>query len=265
MKKYLLAAVAVAAFATPAAARDNSGYFGLEVGALFPQDNAVRVDGENEFDVEYKMGVDGDLIAGYDWGLIRAEAELGYKRGEHDEYSDGSESIDADGRTSVYSGMVNLLLDFGNEESANFYVGGGAGIAWGTVSLEADEEIEDRIVVKDSNLAWQVIAGVRVPAWTHFDIGLKYRYFSAGRIGDTFEGDSISHRFRSHSILASLIYNFAPPPPPPLPPAPLPPPPPPPPPPATQTCPDGTVIRASDACPVPPPPPPPPAPEPERG
>ena len=48
------------------------------------------------------------------------------------------------------------------------------------------------------------------------------------------------------------------------------PPPPPPPPapepvaPATQTCPDGTVILATDVCPAPPPPPPP-APEPERG
>ena len=43
------------------------------------------------------------------------------------------------------------------------------------------------------------------------------------------------------------------------------PPPPPPPPPATQTCGDGSVILATDACPAPPPPPPPPAPEPERG
>jgi len=44
-----------------------------------------------------------------------------------------------------------------------------------------------------------------------------------------------------------------------------PPPPPPPPPPATQTCPDGSVILATDACSVPPPPPPPPPPAPERG
>ena len=51
--------------------------------------------------------------------------------------------------------------------------------------------------------------------------------------------------------------------------APPPPPPPPPPPapeaPATQTCADGSVILATDSCPLPPPPPPPPAPEPERG
>ena len=44
------------------------------------------------------------------------------------------------------------------------------------------------------------------------------------------------------------------------------PPPPPPPLPASQTCPDGTVIAVTDACPVPPPPPPPPpAPGGERG
>jgi hypothetical protein len=43
-----------------------------------------------------------------------------------------------------------------------------------------------------------------------------------------------------------------------------PPPPPPPAPPATQTCPDGSVILATDVCPAPPPPPPPP-PAAERG
>ena len=93
MKKLLLAAVAVAAIATPAAARDNSGYFGIEVGALFPRDQNVRIDGENEFKINYKMGVDGDLIAGYDWGLIRGEAELGYKRGEHDAEDAGCSAV----------------------------------------------------------------------------------------------------------------------------------------------------------------------------
>jgi TonB-dependent receptor len=60
---------------------------------------------------------------------------------------------------------------------------------------------------------------------------------------------------------AGLRVAFTPPPPPP----PAPPPPPPPPPPATQTCADGSVILATDACPAPPAPPPPPPPAPERG
>jgi iron complex outermembrane receptor protein len=50
------------------------------------------------------------------------------------------------------------------------------------------------------------------------------------------------------------------PPPPAAEPAPLPPPPP-----ATQTCADGSVMLATESCPVPPPPPPPPPPAPERG
>ena len=38
MKKYLLAAVAAAAIATPAYARDGSGYFGVEGGIMLPKD-----------------------------------------------------------------------------------------------------------------------------------------------------------------------------------------------------------------------------------
>jgi iron complex outermembrane receptor protein len=56
-------------------------------------------------------------------------------------------------------------------------------------------------------------------------------------------------------FVAGFTYKFAAPPPPP-PPVVLPPPPPPAP--ATQTCADGSVILATDACPAPPPPPPPP-------
>jgi iron complex outermembrane receptor protein len=77
----------------------------------------------------------------------------------------------------------------------------------------------------------------------------------------------LKYQVYGRRFLAGATYKFgqheAPPPPPP-PPAP-PPPPPPPPPPATQTCPDGSVILATDTCPAPPPPPPPPAPAPERG
>ncbi len=72
------------------------------------------------------------------------------------------------------------------------------------------------------------------------------------------------HTFgRRYMLGATYKFGGSAPPPPPLA-APLPPPPPAPPP-ATQTCPDGSVILATDACPAPPPPPPPPPPEPERG
>jgi outer membrane immunogenic protein len=83
------------------------------------------------------------------------------------------------------------------------------------------------------------------------------------------EGSYSNYRTNSSRITAliSLGLRFGasdvlPPPPPPPPPAPVEVAPPPP---ATQTCPDGSVVLATDACPVPPPPPPPPPAEPVRG
>ena len=94
MKCYLLAAACAAALvASPAAARDHSGYFGIEVGAMwankshlsatFPTDGGTV---ELTQTVKHKLGVDGDLIAGYDFGMFRAEFEAGHKWAKHDSY-----------------------------------------------------------------------------------------------------------------------------------------------------------------------------------
>ena len=262
--KYLLAGAALAAIAVPAQARDHSWYFGIEAGALFARDDSLHESGPNGgdlVDINYKTGVDGDLIMGYDFGMFRAEFEGGYKWAKISDFDIDGRRLDGNGHTSGYTTMVNGMLDLGQNEVWNFYVGAGAGFGWmheHSVIGNFQGDVRD-----NGKFVWQGIAGVRYAAFRYFDIGLKYRYFDAGTLSDS----GLSTKFRSHSILASLIYNFSPaevPPPPPPPPPPLPPPPPPAPP-ATQTCPDGSVILATDTCPAPPPPPPPPAPTPERG
>ncbi|MBA3512579.1 outer membrane beta-barrel protein [Sphingomonas sp.] len=270
MTRYLLAATALAtalaAIASPAVARDRSAYFGLEVGALFVKDTDVGLDDDDMFDddfhIDHKLGVDGDMIAGYDFGMFRAEAELGYKRSEHDEYDLGSGAFDADGRSSVYSLTLNAMVDLGPDEGFQFTAGAGAGLAQVIHVLEDDD---DALKIKDRGFAWQLIAGVRAPVSQYFDVGAKYRYFDAGNVSDRDEGIRLDSDYKSHSLLISLIHNFNVPEPP-VPPAPvLAAPPRPPAPPATQTCPDGSVILATDVCPMPPPPPPPPLPGPVRG
>src|SRR3982751_6390285 len=140
MKRYLLAAASVAAFAAaPAAARDHSAYFGLEVGPMWLQDTHIRADGFNVFTIDNKLGVDGDLIAGYDFGIIRAEVEGGHKWAKHDEYSAGSNKIDADDHSRAYSLMGNVLIDLGDNEKVNFYAGGGVGIAWVRQKIDTGE------------------------------------------------------------------------------------------------------------------------------
>ena len=266
--RHLLAFGALTALAltSPAFAKDGSGYVGFDAGLLMPDDTDLDLDDEffedDSFELEHKNGYDIDLIAGYDFGFIRAEGELAWKRAANDEFVDCDDSDDCEGDVDVRSAMANAMVDFGNDKW-NFYVGGGVGYALvrHTLDFEGDGpfDFDDDFKLKDGGFAWQGIAGVRYSFNEMIDAGIKYRYFDTSEMSD--EGADFD--FNSHSILFTFIYNWGgyeappPPPPPPLPP-------PPPPPPATQTCPDGSVILATDACPPPPPPPPPP-PEPERG
>jgi opacity protein-like surface antigen len=274
MRKYLLAAVAAAAIATPAVARDGAPYVGLEAGLLMAEDTDFDLTtdfglgaGQEQFSnaivVNYSPGIDADLIVGYDFGMFRLEGEAAFKRASVDDVTGSfeflsaleeavgenvsSNDFDTDGRLRVLSFMGNALLDFGPDNGLQGYIGGGLGRAQVRIMGSSDGE-----------WAYQGIAGVRLPVGA-LDLGLKYRYFNTGHLsidgGDEDFEAGLTGRLRSHSLLASLIYNF-------VPPAVVvapPPPPPPPPPPATQTCPDGSVILATDICPPPPPPPPPPA------
>lgn len=239
------------------------------------------------FVADYKKGVDVDAIAGYDFGLFRLEGELGYKRTRDKNFSASptllaatntppfsgltASSFNFGDRTRVMSAMLNGLIDYDIAPGVRVYGGGGAGRAR-----------VKTLGQRDTSWAYQLIAGASTAISPNIDLGLKYRYFQTSRLrfsnGAVFTNAATgatststfaeTGKFRSHSLLVSLIFNFGgvaalPPP---MVEAPAPPPPPPPPP-ATQTCEDGSVIEVTAVCPVvptPPPPPPPPA-QGERG
>ena len=287
MRNYLLAATA-AALAGPAFAAANGPYVGVEGGVMFPRTTDLDVilnnttTFDNGYETKFKTGDDVDAIAGYKFGILKLEAEGAYKRAKVKSLGVSTPLITSVGTAAgapvtaadfsvgnhigVTSLMANALLDsnFGNSRFGG-YVGGGAGRAW--ASFAGD---------KDNAWAFQGIAGLRAAVSDHVDAGLKYRYFHTAKLGfnDAFTENAVPFtttakgNFDSHSLLASLTYNFnsaARPEPIPAA-APAPPPPPPPEAPATQTCADGSVILATSACPVaPPPPPPPPATSGERG
>ena len=279
--------------ATPVYAADGSAYAGVEGGVLLPRnlsgDIAVtypstakpqgRVSYNDGVRIKAGTGYDVDAIAGYDFGMFRVEGELGYKHshlsglrlssqlltdlssasGTTPVLTNGAIDLDTP-RATALSGMINGLVDFGADAGIGGYIGAGVG-----------EAHVKRLTDGDTALAWQLIAGVLMPIAANVDAGIKYRYFTTGRLHFDGEFDfgaaefpyTTAAKFRSHSLLASVIFNFggraveAAPPPPPPPPPPLAAP-------ATQTCPDGSVILATAACPPPAPPPPPPAPV-ERG
>ena len=195
MRKLAIAmALASTALASPALARDNSGYVGLEGGFLLVEDtdlDAVIDDDvdlvfDNGIQVNHSIGFDIDAIAGYDFGIARAEIELGYKHANikdlhiQDPVLSGTGTtfkFDADGSGSVLSGMGNVLLDFGDDNAWSGSVGGGVGFA--NVKYDVDgDDLDIDFDDGDTVFAWQVIAAVRYAITANFDLGLKYRYFT---------------------------------------------------------------------------------------
>ena len=253
----VMAFASTALATTPALAKDGAWYVGVEGGGLLVEDVKYDLGGvSNAVKVDHEKGYDVDGLIGYDFGGFRAEFEVGYKDANLDSvtlngagapgvpggggsglpagnYTNGTFDA-ADGNTRILSFMLNGLIDFGNENGWNGYIGGGAGAArvkqseyqlakYG--SAFADDS--------DTRFAWQVIAGVRYAVSSNVDVGLKYRFFNVENVRTTaVTGAPLKGDIRSHSLLASLIFNFgepAAPPPPPPPPEPAPPPPPPPP------------------------------------
>lgn len=107
--------------------------------------------------------------------------------------------------------MVNALADYNVMPKIRVYAGRGAGRA-------RVETLGDR----GNAWAYQLIAGASTSIGRNLEFGLKYRYFQTDRLrfngtasfADAKTGATSTSqlsdrgRFRSNSVLASLIYSF---------------------------------------------------------
>src|SRR6185436_7526869 len=117
-KLAIVMALASTGLTTPALALDHSGYVGLEAGGMIVEDTVLDYDSPNisipdGISINHKRGWDVDVIGGYDFGSIRAELELGYKRASIDDTKIAAAlaaptigiKFPTDGHVSVLSGM----------------------------------------------------------------------------------------------------------------------------------------------------------------
>lgn len=224
-KTAILLASAAAIAAVPAQAREGQAYIGVNGGVILedqvdvdlantdPQTNAAFADTE--------LGIDADLVVGYDFGAFRLEAEGGYKSAGFDTVTIINPAILPAGTTlpsgtvlggdnslRILSGMLNGLLEFGKDDGLQIFAG--AGIGFANVDLPVDGAGVGTLIDSDNtDLAWQLLGGARVAVTDSVDFGVKYRYF----VIDDFQFQSANNTaleagFTSHSVLASLTYNF---------------------------------------------------------
>jgi len=270
MRKLAIAvALSSTVLSTPAFARDGAFYVGADFGPMIVEDVEFDVAGRNNAIIaNHRYGFDGSAFVGYDLGAFRLEAEVGYKRARLDtiESTIGLPGVVAPGalgqpavqsfrtagggETSALSFMVNGMLDFGEDDGISGFIGGGAGIA--RVDFDNQRAFENQgafIDDSDTRFAWQVLAGVRQAVTPNMDVTVRYRFFNVPDLDVVgFGGRAFTTRFRSHSLMGGITFNFGTPPvvvPDVVVPAPIPAPPPP----QMQTCPNGQQIPVTEQCP----------------
>jgi outer membrane protein OmpA-like peptidoglycan-associated protein len=145
-------------------------------------------------------------------GPWRFEGEFNYRR-------NGLSSITFDtdpkasGSTQAFAFLGNVICDFEvpGLPWATPHVGAGVGVA----HLTAKQKITGFTVLNssDTEFAYQGIAGLRVPIAPNWAVDLDYRYLAT--TDPTYRspaGNQVTSSYRTHNLLASLTYSFAPPP-----------------------------------------------------
>lgn len=255
-------AMASTALATPAMARDDQWYIEGNSGIMLIEDQQIDVNGvADNAKSNYRLGYDLAGIVGHDFGSFRLEAEVGYRTAKLKEVSAGNAGLalspvaggtftrftdtrSATGDLNALSFMANALFDFGADDGMQGFFGGGVGVARVDMNGRVTANTPGIWNDADTGFAWQLLAGIRAPLSSKWDVGLKYRYFNMPEVGIVDPiGRPLDTNMSSHALLGTLSYNFggakptpapepvavapapapapvAPPPPPPAPPAP---------------------------------------------
>ena len=231
MRKLAIAvALSTTVLAGPALARDGAWYVGGDFGAMIVEDTDIGFTPGNTAgstgtaSIDWDEGYDGSLFVGYDLGGFRIEAEASYKSGAEAEEIQrnftlpgtgvglgGASSITrGNGELTIISGMINGMLDFGDDEGLSGFIGGGVGMA--RVSIEGVTAFTNTGVViddSDTRFAWQLVAGIRQALSPNMDIHLRYRFFNVDDIQMTaFGGRTADTDIRTHSLLGGITFNF---------------------------------------------------------
>jgi len=170
-----------------------------------------------ELEEHYDPGIGGWAAIGRDFGRFRLEGEVGYSRDTANRYTTivpANGEILGDIETQSIRAMVNAYVDF-SVGGLEPYVGAGAGYAWSDLEVNAPraifptEQARRLIDDQDDGFAYQLMAGVAVPASDRLRVVLGYRWFDEGRFeGVDGRGQRITRERGQHNVDLGIRWAF---------------------------------------------------------
>ncbi len=174
----------VASTSFAAEAREGA-YVGVYLGGSIPNDLKVN-DSGYDVTLSRDTGFAVGSTAGYDFGHVRLEGELGYKTNDLTHF---------DGDSSSLGTMLNLYYDFHNNTRVTPYVG--AGLGFSSIHLT---DFGSKVV-----FAYQAGAGIEIELNRALSVDLGYRYFGTTKAS---KYNVTGYDNSSHNLIAGLRFNF---------------------------------------------------------
>lgn len=233
MKRSLIAVAVVVSFAVPAicpAAPIRPGpYVSGFLGVSVPQntDATFTVFGGDTFNdrVEFDPSINIGGTGGYDFGFVRLEGELSYKRGEistltSTNLTSGATTrlVNVDGGLGALAMMFNCFFDLHNGTPVTPYFGGGAGFAalhlddtFGTIASGPSAGTRTQLYSSDNDtvFAYQAGAGLDIALNRRLSLDLGYRYFGTAQanFNKNFNTET-TLKFESHNAAVGIRVKF---------------------------------------------------------
>lgn len=219
----LLAIASIPAICAASPARPG-GYMSAFLGASIPQDADVTIRGFNPVTVkvartQFDPGINIGGTGGYDFGFLRLEGEMSYKRGEITTVtapSFGARYVNVDGHVGAFAMLINGFFDLHNPSPVTPYLGGGMGFA--SVNLSNTRGVDANsgalnyhiFQADDDNVfAYQAGAGVEVAMNRVLSLDLGYRYFGTSRASFRKDWpDTTDLQLKSHNAAVGLRIKF---------------------------------------------------------
>ena len=169
----------------------------------------------SEVNASFEDGYGGGVAVGrYFTPRLRSELDFAYRHNDGDTWTatggqtaPNTPAQPLAGDVDCYSGMMNVLCDFGGRRLGRItpYAGAGAGVAF----VEADFQAAGfQFAVDDSAFAYQGIAGLLFPMGERADWFCEYRYFGTDTlVVHNLNDNSVSdYDYRAHNIFFGIRF-----------------------------------------------------------